>query len=104
MGSLCGTASTQERAHNNRYVVRNLQVPNINRTERDRQDNEDKFKDMEEFNSKDNYIYIDGKMIGQGIKHIPAYKCKMSDTELNRLREEFWSKYLNYVIFLLINM
>jgi hypothetical protein len=41
-------------------------------------------------------------MIGEGIKQIPAYKCTMSDTELNKLREDFWGKfhvnvsYINY--------
>jgi hypothetical protein len=51
MGSLCGTSNTYDRPHNNRHLVRNVPVPVINRTERERVDIEDRFKDFEEFNS-----------------------------------------------------
>ena len=94
MGSLCGTANTDDRPHRIRPVVRTVPVPITNRTERDRVEIDDKFKDFEEHNSR-NQIYlinIDGKMIGEGIKQIPSYKCFLSDTELNKLREDFWGK------------
>lgn len=29
-------------------------------------------------------------MIGEGIKQIPSYKCRLNPDELNKLRGEFW--------------
>ncbi len=54
MGNLCGSSFTQqERVSNNRYVGRNINIPNTHYTERERvDDNEEKFIDMEEYNSK----------------------------------------------------
>ena len=35
-------------------------------------------------------IKIDGKTIGEGVKQIPSYKCKIPYDKLNELREKFW--------------
>ena len=35
--------------------------------------------------------FLDGKFIGEGIKKIPAYICKVPYDELNELREKFWN-------------
>ena len=32
-----------------------------------------------------------GKLIGEGIKQIPSYKCEMAYDKLNQMREKFWS-------------
>lgn len=45
--------------------------------------NNNKFQDMEE--------YTDGRVIGEGIKEIPAYKCNLAYDELDKLRAEFWA-------------
>ena len=41
-------------------------------------------------------IIKDGKTIGEGIKQIPSYVCKIPYDKLNQLREKFWnSKHKN---------
>ena len=41
------------------------------------------------------FLIIDGKMIGEGIKQIPAYICKIPFDKLNDLKEKFWGSRTN---------
>ena len=38
-------------------------------------------------------------MIGEGIKQIPAYKCKIPYDQLNELKEKFWNSKKNIDVY-----
>lgn len=103
MGSLCGVSKSEDESMKPRIrttqpqnsetnVVRNNQSinTNVNINNKKSKSPEKKptianpFKDLDE--------HQNGKMIGEGIKKIPSYKCLLTYDQLEKLREEFWCK------------